>query len=189
MKSTIKIRELELEDEQIKHQVAEILFSSFEESAPEAWPSVRAAREEVEESFGPGRISLVAIEGSKALGWIGAIRQYNGHTWELHPLAVHKQERGRGVGKALVKELEKRVADRGALTLWVGTDDEEGSTSLFGQDLYPDPVGMLKSIRSTNQHPFAFYLKVGFVLCGILPDANGFGKPDIFMSKRVRKLD
>ena len=34
-------------------------------------------------------------------------------------------------------------------------------------------------------HPFAFYRKLGFVLAGVLPDANGRGKPDIFMAKRL----
>lgn len=187
--NTIKIRNLENEDEQIKVQVADILFSSFEQLAPEAWPSLRVAREEVDESFEPGRISLVALDGATAVGWISAIRQYGGHTWELHPLAVHKSHRGRGIGKKLVRELERRIAETGALTLWLGTDDELGATSLFGQELYPDPIGKLKTIRSTLGHPFAFYLKIGFVLCGILPDANGFGKPDIFMAKRVRKID
>jgi len=27
---------------------------------------------------------------------------------------------------------------------------------------------------------------MGFVIVGVLPDANGFGKPDIFMAKRVQ---
>jgi hypothetical protein len=29
-------------------------------------------------------------------------------------------------------------------------------------------------------------LKVGFVIVGVMPDANGWGKPDIFMAKRVQ---
>jgi aminoglycoside 6'-N-acetyltransferase I len=35
-------------------------------------------------------------------------------------------------------------------------------------------------------HPYEFYKKVGFTIVGVLPDANGFGKPDIFMAKRVK---
>ena len=30
-----------------------------------------------------------------------------------------------------------------------------------------------------------FYLRVGFHIVGVIPDANGFGKPDILMAKRI----
>jgi len=35
-------------------------------------------------------------------------------------------------------------------------------------------------------HPFEFYQKQGYVITGVVPDANGVGKPDILMSKRVK---
>jgi len=35
-------------------------------------------------------------------------------------------------------------------------------------------------------HLFAFYQRVGFEVLGVIPDANGPGKPDILMAKRVR---
>jgi aminoglycoside 6'-N-acetyltransferase I len=34
-------------------------------------------------------------------------------------------------------------------------------------------------------HPYAFYQKIGFVIVGVMPDANGLGKPDIYMAKRI----
>jgi aminoglycoside 6'-N-acetyltransferase I len=185
----MKIRDLELENESVKMQVAEMLFSGFSDMSPNAWPTIRQAREEVEESFGPNRLSIVAMEGRRVLGWIAAIRQYNGYTWEIHPLVVHKDHRGSGVGAALVVEIETRVRDTGAITLWVATDDESGMTSLWGQELYPDPLKRLAEITNIKGHPYEFYEKLGFTLCGVLPDANGLGKPDIFMSKRVRKID
>jgi aminoglycoside 6'-N-acetyltransferase I len=185
----MKIRDLEFEDDYTKTQVAEMLYAGFSDMSPNAWTTLREAREEVEESFGPNRFSVVAVSERRVLGWIGAIRQYNGHTWEIHPLVVHQEHRKSGIGAALVTEIESRVRDTGALTLWVATDDESGLTSLFGQELYPDPLTCLSQIRNLNGHPYEFYERLGFVLCGVLPDANGLGKPDIFMSKRVRKIE
>jgi len=41
------------------------------------------------------------------------------------------------------------------------------------------------AIRNLRGHPYIFYRRLGFVIVGVLPDANGPGKPDIFMAKRV----
>jgi hypothetical protein len=63
-----------------------------------------------------------------------------------------------------------------------------GSTSLFGVDLFPDALAKLLAIQpSPAGHPFFFYLRLGYEPVGLLPDANGFGKPDILMAKRIAK--
>jgi aminoglycoside 6'-N-acetyltransferase I len=98
---------------------------------------------------------------------------------------VREDCRRQGIGRALVADLEARVRERGATTLWLGTDDEDGRTSLAKTDLYPDPLQHLAAIRNLRRHPYGFYEKLGFVVVGVLPDANGFGKPDILMAKRV----
>ena len=54
-----------------------------------------------------------------------------------------------------------------------------------GVDVYPDVLRKVMEIRSLRGHPFEFYRKLGYVVTGIIPDANGFGKPDIFMAKRL----
>jgi aminoglycoside 6'-N-acetyltransferase I len=59
-------------------------------------------------------------------------------------------------------------------------------TSLSGVDLYDDLPNHLAHIRNVKGHPYSFYLKCGFVIAGAVPDANGPGKPDILMAKRVR---
>ena len=110
---------------------------------------------------------------------------YDGHVWELHPLAVTAAMRGQGVGRALVNDLEAIAKARGGLTLWLGTDDEDHQTSLAGVDLYPNVLEHVTAIKNLRRHPFEFYQKLGFVIVGVMPDANGLGKPDIFMAKRI----
>ena len=98
---------------------------------------------------------------------------------------VRPAQQGRGIGRALVADLEERAKERGGLTLWVGTDDENNRTSLGGIDLYPDVLTHLANLRNLRNHPFGFYQKLGFVVVGVVPDANGWGKPDILMAKRL----
>ncbi len=188
MTTAVIIRDLEFEDSSIREQAAELLFRGFAHMSPDSWPTMRDALDEVEDSFGPGRISVVAVDGPRVLGWAAAIRQYGGNTWELHPVVVHQDNRKTGVGTAIITEIESRVIEHGGLTLWVGTDDESGLTSLYGQELYPDPLKKLSQIKNVKNHPYEFYERLGFALCGIIPDANGLGKPDIFLAKRVRRI-
>ena len=153
-----------------------------------AWPNLEAALQEVWESFGPERISRVAVNRTGVvLGWISGIRQYDGHVWELHPLVIRPAYQRRGIGRALVADLETQVKKRGGLTLWLGTDDESGMTSLAGVNLYPNVLEHLANIRNLHGHPYEFYQKLGFTIVGVLPDANGAGKPDIYMAKRLQK--
>lgn len=71
-------------------------------------------------------------------------------------------------------------------TVILGTDDLESKTSLSGVDLYPDVYHHINSIKNLRKHPYEFYQKLGYVITGVVPDANGLGKPDILMSKRIR---
>src|SRR6476661_2634127 len=43
----------------------------------------------------------------------------------------------------------------------------------------------IAKIRNLRGHPYEFYQKMGFAIVGVMPDANGIGKPDIFMAKRL----
>ena len=182
----IDIIDLSPDDPNAIHQAAKLLVEGFREHWPQAWPDLDAALIEVHESFGPERITRIAIDGDgDVLGWIGGAPQYDGNVWELHPLVVDPRRQHQGIGRALVEDLEEQVRQRGGLTLWLGTDDEAGMTSLAGVELYPDVLDHLKRIRNLRQHPYEFYLKQGFTIVGAMPDANGPGKPDIFMAKKV----
>ena len=166
--------------------MAHLLVEGFAEMAPEAWPTMEAARLEVLEAFEPDRIALAAVDADgRAVGWIGAQPAYHGRCWELHPLVVAEEARGRGIGRMLVEALEAEVRRRGGGTVFLGSDDETGLTSLFGADLYPDVLAKLADIRNVRGHPFEFYQRCGYAIVGCIPDANGPGKPDIFMAKRI----
>jgi aminoglycoside 6'-N-acetyltransferase I len=89
----------------------------------------------------------------------------------------------------LVAAFEAEAAARGALTVTLGTDDDSGMTSLAGVNLYEDLPRKLANLRDLGRnHPFLFYRKLGFVVTGVMPDANGRGRPDIYMSKPVAPL-
>lgn len=180
------ITDLLPDHEPFYRQCAALLVEGFRAHWPAAWPDLDAAQAEVQEALGPGRIARVAVDDDgTALGWIGGIPSYDGHVWELHPLVVRPDCQGQGIGRALVADLEEQVRRRGGLTLWLGSDDEDHMTSLAGVDLYPDIVGHLARLTNLRRHPFEFYRKCGFSIAGVVPDANGIGKPDILMAKRV----
>lgn len=173
-------------DERIRAEAATLLLDGFTDTGSTAWATQEAAQIEVEESLRADRISRVALDDAgMVVGWIGGISTYDGHAWELHPLVVRRDRRGRGIGRQLVRDLERQVGGRGGLTIYLGTDDENCRTSVGGVDLYPDVLAALRGIRNIGDHPFSFYEKVGFVIVGAIPDANGLGKPDILMARRV----
>jgi aminoglycoside 6'-N-acetyltransferase I len=181
------IRDLTPDNKIAIHQAATLLLHFFG-STPNGWHTMEEALDEVQESFEPGRISRIAIDKEgDLLGWIGAIPSYRGKVWELHPLVVHPTKQKRGIGRALVQDLEDLAQERGVWTLCLGTDDEDDQTSVSGVDLYPDVLGHAARINNRRNHPFEFYQKCGFVIVGLVPDANGFGKPDILMAKRIVK--
>lgn len=167
-------------------QVASLLIEGFKETAPDSWPDMTSALQEVQESFQADRVSRIAVDdGGGVVGWIGGIRQYEGKVWEVHPLVVRPDRQGRGIGRALVADMEEQARERGGLTIWAGSDDIAGLTSLAGVDLFPNPLEHLSRIRNLRRHPYEFYLKNGFTIVGVMPDANGPGKPDIFLAKSL----
>jgi aminoglycoside 6'-N-acetyltransferase I len=180
------IVDLHAGDESAIRQVAALLVEGFAANWPEAWPDLDSAVEEVRESFAAGRISRVAQDADgTVLGWIGGISQYRGHVWELHPLVVRVSQQGQGIGRRLVADLEERVKERGGLTMTLGTDDENQQTSLAGINLFPHVWDHLAHLRNLSRHPYEFYQKLGYVIVGVIPDANGLGKPDILMAKSL----
>lgn len=170
-------------DEVQMAQAAQILTDSI----PLGWPSLQDAVNEIEERLIPGNTLLAAVEDSKVLGWGGILAPtYGGNVFELHPLAVCSDRRGQGIGRAVVTALEHEARSQGGLTIYLGSDDErgDGETSLAGVDLYDDLPGKIASF-DPGTHPSGFYMKLGYRIIGVMPDANGRGLPDIYLGKRL----
>ena len=170
-----------------QREAAAAVLKSALRHAPAAWRNLSAARAEVDSFFEePDRAAIALIENEALIGWAGRISRYDGNAWELHPLVVSPTHQRQGCGRRLMAALEDLARSAGVSTIFLGADDDFAGTSLFGHDLYPDPLVWASRIEPTGDHPFVFYRKVGYAVVGVLPDANGPGKPDILMAKRVR---
>jgi aminoglycoside 6'-N-acetyltransferase I len=184
----MKIIDLSPDNEPMIRQAAALLVESFPEDWPDSWTDMESGLKEVHKMLAEDRICRAALDDDGAvLGWIGGIPEYDGYVWELHPLVVRKDRRGQGIGRALVNDLEELVRQRGALTLMLGSDDITNMTTLGGIDLYTNTWEHIQQIQNLRRHPYTFYQKLGFTIIGVMPDANGPGKPDIYMAKRIQK--
>lgn len=163
-----------------KKEAADLLIESFPDSYHER------SMQEIELILDDERIAVAAIKDGHLIGFVGAIPQYGATGWELHPLVVKKEFQYQGIGSLLIQELELEVAKKGGVTIYLGSDDEFGKTSLSDSDLYEDTYLKIATIKNINKHPYEFYQKAGYKIVGVIPDANGIGKPDIWMAKRVR---
>jgi len=142
--------------------------------------------QEMKNILSKDRIALMAVEEGALLGFVGAIPQYEPTGWELHPLVVEGSNRSKGMGRKLVEALEREIANREGIMIYLGTDDERFQTSLSDTDLFEDTYRKIENIENYGSHPYEFYQKLGYQIVGVLPDANGLRKPDILMAKRIR---
>ncbi len=182
----MKIISLQKDDKDLIQQAAQLLVDAFREHWPEAWQTLEDGLQEIQDIMEEDHILRVAVDDeNKLLGIIGGLSQYDGKVWELHPLAIQPNLQKQGVGKKLVEDFEEQVRQRNGLTILLGTDDENNMTSLSNVDLYENLFEKIKNIKNIKGHPYEFYQKMGYTIIGVIPDANGIGKPDILMSKRV----
>ncbi len=171
-----------LSEEQLQ-QAAMILT----ETLPLGWATLEDAMREIRERLIPENTYLAAVDKGEVIGFGGIIEpSYNNNVFELHPLAVRPDRQRQGYGRAIVTALEDAVRRQGGLTIWLGADDEKpgGETSLANVDLYDDLPGKLRDF-DPGTHQSGFYLKIGYKIIGVVPDANGIGKPDIILGKRL----
>jgi aminoglycoside 6'-N-acetyltransferase I len=178
---TRKIIEVSLFDKNNKqyfNEAAELLELTFE-------CYKNRGKKQMEKYLNDERIALMAVDNGHLIGFVGATPLYGKTTWELHPLFVKKDCQFQGIGTKLVNALESECKNKGCITVYLGCDDENHSTSLGCTDLYIDTYKKIMNIENLKKHQFEFYQKVGYTIVGVIPDANGLGKPDILMAKRI----
>ncbi len=164
-------------------QAAQILTDCL----PIGWPTFQDAMDEIKERLIPENILLVAIEKDIVIGWGGILAPtYDGNVFELHPLAVRSDSRNQGIGRIIVTALEDEARKQGGLTIYLGADDEigDGETSFANVDLFDDLPGKINNFTA-GTHQSGFYLKLGYKIIGVMPNANGIGKPDIYFGKEL----
>ena len=161
-----------------------ITLAAAREHAPEWLPDLDAARGELADALAPGKIARVMLDGGVPVGWVAAGHAW-GCVWELHPLIVAIEHQRRGHGRRLVREIERIAAATGARTMTLGTSDTMGATSLAGVDLYDDTFARLATVEARRPHAVEFWRRIGYQIVGVLPDAEGPGKPSITLARRL----
>ena len=176
------------ESEETKIQAAEILYITFVEYNENLWlKNMEEATEEVEECIKEENICIGIKINGKLIGWAGLKPMYD-KTWELHPIVIKKEFQGKEYGKKLLNEIEKNALNNGIIGIVAGSDDETNSTSLSDKEINGKNIfEEIKNIKNYKNHPYEFYQKCGYTIIGIIPNANGQNKPDIWLWKDIRK--
>lgn len=166
--------------------MAEILLDGFSDTGTVGWSTMEECLEEVNDSLEKKKISRIAINDTKeVLAWTIGEEIYEGYTWELALLVVRRDSKRKGIGRKMLEDFEEQVLKRGGSVVFLGSDDENNRTSLGGRELYPNPLEHLANIKNLGGHPYEFYQKCGYTITGVIPHANGFGKPDIWLTKSL----
>src|SRR5438128_655202 len=130
----LRVIDMTIDRRDLVDAAATLLHDAFKGRTRD-WQDLESARGEALESLTAERVSRVAVdESGTVVGWIGAMPTYGGIVWEIHPLVVKAPDRRRGVGRALVRDVEEIVRRKGAVTLCAASDDENRQTTLSGVD-------------------------------------------------------
>jgi len=127
---------------------------------------------------------FAAVEDDVVIGWCGIMPNYGGRVYELHLIIVRRGWQRKGVGTALMCAAMDAAREKGGLTMTLGADDETNETSFGNVDLFDDLPRRINEFNA-GKHQSAFYMKLGFRIVGVVPNANGIGKPDIIFGKSL----
>jgi aminoglycoside 6'-N-acetyltransferase I len=167
-------------------RAAKILIDTFSEV--NMWPDIdeKEASDTVKECIEERNICIGIKINNQLIGWVGLRPMYE-KTWELHPLAIMPEFQRKGYGKILMNEMEKIAREKGIIGIMAGSDDETNKTSLSEKEITEENIfEEIKNIKNYKSHPYDFYKKCGYIIVGIIPNANGLKKPDIWLWKDIR---
>lgn len=165
--------------------LAHVTFAAAREHSAVWMPDLDAARGELTDALQPQKIARALLDASgQPLAWVAALPDW-GDVWELNPLIVGIEHQGLGHGQRLVAEIEQLVAARGARTMTAFTSDTIGATSLADCDLYDNTLARLADVEIRRPHALGFWQRVGYRIVGVIPDAEGPGKPSIALARRL----
>ena len=175
-----------IESENVKKQAEKILLETFPKA--NMWLNIteNKALETINECIDKENICIGMKKGEELIGLVGLRPMYD-KTWELHPMAIKPEFQRKGYGKILLNELEKIAQKRGIIGIVAGSDDETNKASLSENEIIKENIfDKIKNIKNNKNHPYEFYQKCGYVIIGIIPNANGLNKPDIWLWKDIR---
>ena len=136
--------------------------------------------------FAPEDLGLIARdpEGTP-IGWLRAEHFPGQASAEIKLVAVQPTRRRQGVARTLVMAAEERMRSQDCVTMLATVGDTRGRTNLYGVDVTEDAPGLLAGFHCHADHPAGFFLRVGYRLVGLLPDAYGPGKHDLTLARRI----
>lgn len=165
--------------------LAHLTFAAAREHSPVWMPDLDAARRELTDALEPQKIGRALLDASgQPVAWVASLHDW-GDVWELNPLIVGIEHQRFGHGQRLVSEIEQLVAARGARTMMAFTSDTVGATSLADCDLYDNTFARLAGVEIRRPHALGFWQRVGYRIVGVVPDAEGPGKPSISLARRL----
>ena len=103
---------------------------------------------------------LVAVEGSKVIGFLTFSKNYFLNSDFSQFLAVNKKYRNKGIGTGLMKEFEKQASGRKCRRVF-------------------------SSVEPWNRNALRFHKKLGYERCGYIDNIWKEGSRDLFFSKKL----
>ena len=183
----MRITNLKAAADVVREQAAALLVAGFAEHWPAAWPDLASARRTVAESLDAGRICRAARDdGGDLVGWTAAEPIYGGNVWELNVIVVQPARQRQGIGRALLLDMEEQARERGGLTIWLGSDDEDGMTSLAGLTCIPTRWRIWRRFGTTRGIRMSFTGSWGLPSRGCCRMPTDWGSRTFFWRNRWR---